>query len=122
MKQPTVRQTHALCYAVNAHAVIVIAMRGDEVKAASYGTTETYCQQAAYTLDCLIDAMTEGRIPVWATAESESKRLIALDAQRIRRGIEEGTHCAECKMPCADCDCDQRMYAEQYDEGADDAD
>ena len=120
MKEPTVYQAHTICDAVKARAVIVIALDDADIKASSYGETKALCQQAAYTLDCLVDAITDGRIPVWATAESEARRMIALDKERIRKGIEEGTHCRGCQMPRADCDCDDRMTAAQYDEGSDD--
>ena len=123
MTRPTVHQAHTICDSLRtARAVIVIALdRDGKIAGASYGETKLECRQTAYTLDCIVDAMEAGRIPVWATVESESKRLIDLDAKRVSEGVEEGIYCPHCKLPNADCDCDDdRMTPEQYDEGSDD--
>lgn len=65
MKRPTIQQTHAICDSLKARGVIVLAFSEDGVAGASYGETRGECKQLSYTLDCIIDAINEGRIPVW---------------------------------------------------------
>ena len=129
MKRPTVNQTHAICDSLKARAVIVLAFGQDgQLAGASYGETKLECRQTGYTLDWIIKALEDGRIPVWATAESEKLRLEAI-AKRdlksstrfiVRQSIEDGSYCAVCKVPRSDCDCDDRVTVAQYDEGSDD--
>ena len=73
MKPPTVRQAHAICDSVKARAVIVIALGSDgTIAGASYGETRLERKQAGYTLDCIVDAMESGQIPIIARVPSGS--------------------------------------------------
>ena len=106
MKQPTVHQAHGICDSVKARGVIVLAFSKDKVAGASYGETKAECKQIGYTLDQIIEDLRGGRLPVWATKESEAARLKVRDAEIIRRGIEDGYYCPKCKLPTFDCDCE----------------
>ena len=103
MKRPTVHQTHAICDSLNARAVIVLAFSGDDVAGASYGETKIECQQTGYTLDRIIEMISDGQIPVWATRES----VAAQSARIVREAIADGTYCPTCKCPWSDCDCER---------------
>src|SRR5208282_148527 len=72
MSPPTLYQARAICESVGARAVIVIALdHYGNIAGSSYGQTKLGCRQTAYTLDCIVDAMGDGYIPVWATEQSE---------------------------------------------------
>jgi hypothetical protein len=43
----------------------VLVFTDDDVAGASYGETKAECKQIGYTLDKIIEAICEGRIPVW---------------------------------------------------------
>lgn len=106
--KPPVRQTHAICDSLNARAVIVLAFSKDGIAGASYGETKLECGQIGYTMDRIIEAIEDGCcIPVWATRESEA----VMAARIVREAVAEGIYCPTCKVPWADCDCDDR-YAE----------
>ena len=120
MKRPTVHQAHAICDSVKARGVIVLAFSDDNVAGASYGETKAECKQIAFTLDEIIEAIQEGQIPIWATRESEAARIKTRDAEIVRRAVEEGEYCPQCKVPWAEHDCESRLTAEQYNEGSDD--
>lgn len=89
-KRLTVSQAHTICDSVKAKAVIVLALYEDRVSGASYGETKALCRQAGYTLDCIIDGLEAGTIPIWATAESEAARVARETDIRIREAIAEG--------------------------------
>ena len=112
MKKPTISQARSICDSLNVRAVIILAFSEDNVAGASYGETKLECQQTGYTLDRIIEDLCEGRIPVWATEAS-------IDRRRIREAAEDGSWCAVCNSPVADCDCEDRMTVAQYDEVAD---
>ncbi len=66
MKTPTISQARTICESVGARAVIVIALdRDGNILGSSYGKTKLECRQTAYTLDCIVDTMEDGYIPVW---------------------------------------------------------
>lgn len=102
MKRPTVHQAHGICDAVKARAVIVLALYDDHVAGASYGETAKLCKEAGYTLDCIVDDIEQGRTPIWTTRE-------AIDARRLRLGIEDGSICSKCKQPVGGCDCEDEF-------------
>ena len=43
----------------------MLAFTDDDVAGASYGDTKTECNQIGYTMDKIIEAICDGRIPVW---------------------------------------------------------
>ena len=108
MKQPTISQARAICDAVKARGVIVLAFSKDNVAGASYGETKAECGQLGYTLDRIIEDLCEGRIPMWATRESEATRKKRI----LREGIADGTYCRGCEQPEGDCDCGGEIAAE----------
>ena len=114
MNTPSIRQAHEICDSLKADAVLIIALSQDGVKAASYGETRLLCKQAGYTLDYIVDALLDGRIPVWTTAETEKARLDAQAARVIRKAIEEGEYCPTCKVPWDSCDCEPSTIATDY--------
>ena len=116
MKRPTVRQTHAICDSLNARAVIVIALDKDNFAIASYGETKLECQQTAFTVDTIAEMLAEGKIPMWATAESEKERIEHIYRERTRRAIAEGEYCPSCKTPWSECDCSLSFEHTRYDE------
>lgn len=65
MKRATVSQAKALCEALNARAVIILALDKDNIAGASYGQTKAECRETGYTLDQIIDMIDDGRILVW---------------------------------------------------------
>jgi hypothetical protein len=89
MKAPTITQAHAICDSVRARAVIVIALYEDTTCGASYGETKLLCKQAGFTLDCIMAALEDGSIPVWATKESEDLRLRQISKDRLQQTIRE---------------------------------
>jgi len=65
MKKPTIAQAKAICEALKARGVIVLAFTEDDVAGASYAASRSECQQLGYTLDCIIDAISDGRCTTW---------------------------------------------------------
>lgn len=65
MKRPTISQSSSICASLKARGVIILAFSADNVAGASYGETRAECKQMGYTMDCIVDAINEGRIPVW---------------------------------------------------------
>ena len=91
MKRPTVSQAHAICEAVRARGVIVLAFDEDQVFGASYADTKIECKQLGHALDEIVEAIENCKIHVWQIGDTEA-------------AIEE----------------QNRMTPEQYDEGSDD--
>ncbi len=65
MKPPTISQARALCDILKARGVIILAFEHGDVSGASYGETRLECRQTGKTLDCIIEDIANGRIPVW---------------------------------------------------------
>ena len=64
--RPTISQARAIHSSLpECRAVIVLAFTDDDVAGASYGDTKAECKQIGYTLDKIIEAIRDGRIPVW---------------------------------------------------------
>jgi hypothetical protein len=64
--RPTISQARAIHSSLpEVRAVIVLAFTDDDVAGASYGDTKTECNQIGYTMDKIIEAICDGRIPVW---------------------------------------------------------
>ena len=101
MKQPTISQARAICDAVKARGVIVLAFSEGNVAGASYGETKRECGQLGYTLDVIMESVLNGYIPVWATRESEEARRKSI----VREAVEDGTYCSVCEQPKSDCAC-----------------
>lgn len=66
-KHPSISQARVICDAVKAKAVIVLALYDDRVAGVSYGETKQLCAESGYTLDCIVEAIEQGRIPIWTT-------------------------------------------------------
>ena len=80
MKRPTITQAKRLCHEMgdSVRAVIVLALYEDNVAGASYGENTILCKQAGYTLDKIIEAIEEEKIPVW-TMNGRAPKPKALD-------------------------------------------
>jgi hypothetical protein len=76
---------------VRARGVIVLAFAEDQVFGASYADTKIECKQLGHTLDEIVEAIENCKIHVWQIGDTQA-------------AIEE----------------QNRMTAEQYDEGSDD--
>jgi hypothetical protein len=64
--RPTISQARAIHSSLpECRAVIVLTFTADDVAGASYGDTKTECKQIGYTMDKIIEAICDGRIPVW---------------------------------------------------------
>jgi hypothetical protein len=72
MKHPTVHQAHAICEAVKARGVIVLAFSEDQVFGASYADTKIECKQLGHTLDEIVEAIESCKIHVWQIGDTES--------------------------------------------------
>ena len=72
MKQPTISQARAICDAVKARGVIVLAFSKDNVAGASYGETKAECKQLARVMDDMILSIQMGDIQVWETCPDQA--------------------------------------------------
>ena len=72
MKRPTVSQAHAICEAVRARGVIVLAFDEDQVFGASYADTKIECKQLGRTLDEIVEAIENCKIHVWQIGDTEA--------------------------------------------------
>ena len=64
--RPTISQARAICSSLpECRAVIVLVFTDDDVVGASYGETKSECKQIGYTMDKIVEAICDGRIPVW---------------------------------------------------------
>ncbi len=65
MKQPTISQARAICDALKARGVIVLAFSEQHVAGSSHGETKKECRQLGKTLAGIITAIQRGGIPAW---------------------------------------------------------
>ena len=72
MKRPTVSQAHAICEAVRARGVIVLAFDEDQVFGASYADTKIECKQLGHALDEIVEAIENCKIHVWQIGDTEA--------------------------------------------------
>jgi hypothetical protein len=74
--RPTISQARAIHSSLpEVRAVIVLAFTDDDVAGASYGDTKTECNQIGYTMDKIIEAICDGRIPVWLEGGRRTPKL-----------------------------------------------
>jgi hypothetical protein len=72
MKCPTVHQARAICEAVKARGVIVLAFSEDQVFGASYADTKIECKQLGHTLDEIVEAIESCKIHVSQIGDTEA--------------------------------------------------
>jgi len=73
-RQVTIRDARALCKALEARGVFVIAVHGDRLSSASYGSTKKDCIEMGKHLDHAYDAMVKSRGPSGESALARACR------------------------------------------------
>lgn len=117
MKRPTVGQARAICGSLHeAEAVIILAFSPDTINGISYGVHQLRGRQASYTLSWILQALKNDSIPIRQTRHNRpmdpGERIDIVRewaGDIVREAIEDGSYCPSCKVPWADCDCEESL-------------